>query len=48
MKKMVADKIQKVMKEISFRSVGRSAPPGIYERKIPEKLKELICEKRNN
>lgn len=48
MKKMVAKKIQKILKEISLYSVGRSAPPGIYEREISEELRMLIVKMRNS
>lgn len=38
----MAKRIQKLCKWISFNSVGKSAPPGIREKKISKELKEAV------
>lgn len=48
MKKTVARKIQKILRDISANSIGRSAPPGIYEKKISNELKEAILKEGKN
>lgn len=46
MKQKVAMRIQELLKRISINSVGRSAPPGIYEKKISKDLKDAITNER--
>lgn len=41
MKKMAAEKLQKVLTKISINSIGRSIPATIYERKIPEAVLKM-------
>lgn len=48
MKNKIAKKIQKLFKKITLGSVGRSIPPGIYEREISEELKTAIRKMKNN
>ena len=42
MKQKVAKEIQKLFKCISLNSIGRSAPIGIYEKKISEELEDAV------
>lgn len=44
MKNKIAKKIQKLFKKITLGSVGRSIPPGIYEREISEELRDAISQ----
>lgn len=48
MKKTLARKMQKLLKEVSLNSIGRSAPPGIYEKKISKELKESILKMKDS
>lgn len=46
MKQKVAKEVQKIFKSISVNSVGRSAPIGIYEKRVPEALRDNVLKTR--
>lgn len=48
MKQKIAKKIQRLFKKVSLGTIGRSFPPGIYEREISDELKTAIRKMRNN
>lgn len=48
MKRKVAKEVQRIFKSISVNSVGRSAPIGIYEKRIPKELRDSILKTRKN
>lgn len=47
-KKEIAKKIQKLFKNVSVNSIGKSFPPGIYEMEISEELRNAVRKMRNN
>lgn len=42
MKEKVAKKVQEIFRSVAVNSVGRSAPIGIYERRVTEELRDNI------
>lgn len=48
MKQKVAKEVQKILRSVSVNSVGRSAPIGIYEKRVPEELREYISKNYNS
>ena len=38
--------IQKLFKNIAKNTIGKSVPPGMHERRIPEELKRAVEEER--
>lgn len=46
MKQKVAKEVQKIFKSISVNSVGRSVPIGIYEKRVPEELRDNVLKMR--
>lgn len=42
MKQKVAKEVQKIFRNITVNSVGRSAPIGIYEKRVSEKLRDNV------
>lgn len=48
MKQKVAKGVQKILRSISVNSIGRSAPIGIYEKRVSEALRDNILKARKS
>lgn len=48
MKHMLAKGVQELFKNVSIKSVGRSAPIGIYEERVRKELRDTILDIRKN
>lgn len=48
MKQKVAKEVQEIFRSSSVNSVGRSVPIGIYEKRVPDELRDNILKNFQN